>query len=258
VELDRPAVDRVLRRASELAPPPPGTLASFSGISEEVLLAAAAEVGLDPGAVRVSLAIERLGPVAPATRADRVLGAPDIVIDRLVALDATAAIDRLDRLLVLEHQLRPRRTRPDAREWHRQRGTVGAARRVAKTMAGGSGLSKVARLQATASAVDEQRTVLRLVADRRSQRSGVATAGAVTGGLAAVGLGVAAVAVSSVLIVATPLAVVAAVGVARKGREQAADLACELDAALDAVEMGTAPVTLTDTLRRVIRETRRR
>ena len=190
MELDRPAVDRVLRRASELAPPPPGTLASFSGISEEVLLAAAAEVGLDPGAVRVSLAIERLGPVAPATRADRVLGAPDVVIDRLVALDATAAIDRLDRLLVLEHQLRPRRTRPDAREWHRQRGTVGAARRVAKTMAGGSGLSKVARLQATASAVDEQRTVLRLVADRRSQRSGVATAGAVTGGLAAVGRGV--------------------------------------------------------------------
>jgi len=41
-----------------------------------------------------------------------------------------------------------------------------------------------------------------------------------------------------------------------QGRRQAAALACELDEVFDAVERGATPVTLTDSIRRVVRDTR--
>lgn len=256
MELDRTAIDRVLKRASELADPRPGTLASPVGISEEVLVASAVEAGLDPEAVRVSLAIERLGPVAPVTRGDRLLGAPDVVVERLVSLDSAATLDRLDQLLVRQHQLRTRRTRPGAREWQKRTGKIGAAQRAAMAVTGDAGLAKVARLQATVGEVDDDHSMVRMIADRRGQRAGRVVGGTVVGGVGVVGVGMVAVAVSPLLLVATPFAVGAAYGVARKGRAQAADLATEMEAVLDSVEQGTSPITLSASLRRVLRSTR--
>lgn len=258
VELDRTAVDRVLRRASEMSPPRPGSLAAGEGITEEVVIASAEEVGLDVTAVRVSLAIERLGPATAPARADRLLGEAEVVSERVLALDANAAINRLDELLVRQHQLRTKRTRPNAREWHKRKGTVGAVQRAALAVTGEAGLSRVARVQATASAVDGQRSVVRLIADRRGQRNGIAAAGAVVGGVGLVAIAVASALTAPALLLTAPLAIGLAVGVAAAGRKQATELAGELDAVFDAVEQGIEPVTLTDSLRRVVRSARDR
>ena len=258
VELDRPAVERVLRRAGELAAPDQHDTGVPHAISEAALLAAAAEVGLDPAVVRVSLAIERLGPQSTPTRADRLLGPGEVVVERVMGVDATAAMERLDDLMVRGHHLRTRRSRPSTREWGKRGGPVGAAQRAAKSAVGDTGLSKVARLQASVSEIDGQRSVLRVVADRHGQRSGVVAATAVVGGIGASGAAVAAVFVSPLLLVAAPLAMGAAAGVARQGRKQAAALADEIDAALDAVEHGMPPVTLTDSLRRAFNSPRQR
>jgi hypothetical protein len=254
--LDRTAVDRVLKRASELAEPRPGTLASPIGISEDMLVASAVEAGLDEDAVRVSLAIERLGPVAPVTRSDHLLGTPDVVVERLVPLDSTAALARLDQLLVRQHQLKGRRSQPGTREWQKRSGKIGAAQRAAMAVGGDAGLAKVARLQATVGEVDDEHSVVRMVADRRGQRSSRVVGSAVVGGMGIVGVGMVAVAFSPALIVATPFAVGAAYGVARKGRAQAADLATELEAVLDSVEQGATPITVTASLRRALRSPR--
>lgn len=259
MELDRPAVDRVLRRASELAAPAPGALVSSHAISEEMLLAAATEVGIDPADMRVSLAIERLGPVAEPAHGDRLLGAGEVVVERVLDLDAAAAMDRLDALMVREHQLRTRRNRPMSREWHKRAGAVGAVQRAAKTAAGDAGLSKLAKVQATASEVDEHRSVLRVVADRRSQRRGAAAAGAVAGGLGLVTATVAGAMVSPLLLItAAPLAIGAAAGVAKRGRRQEAALVIEIDAVLDAVERDLPPRSITQSLRRAVNSTRAR
>jgi len=258
VELDRSAVDRVLRRASELSPPRHGTLAAGQAFSEEVVIASAEEVGLDPAAVRVSLAIERLGPPAAPARADRLLGAAEVISERVLTLDAAAAVERLDELMVRQHQLRTKRSRPNGREWQKRKGTVGAVQRAALAVTGDAGLSGVARVEATASAVDDQRSVVRLVADRRGQRAGMAAGSAAVGGVTVAGIAVVSVLTAPILLVTTPLAVGAAVGIAALGRKQAAELADELDAVFDAIEQGNEPVTLTDSLRRVMRSARNR
>ena len=258
VELDRTAVDRVLRRASELSPTRPGTLAVGHAFSEEVIIASAEEVGLDVTAVRVSLAIERLGPAAVPARGDRLLGAAEVVSERVLALDADEAVERLDELMVRQHQLRTKRTRPNVREWHKRTGAVGAVQRAAMAVTGDTGLSRVARVEATASGVDDQRSVVRLVADRRSQRTAIAAGSAAVGGVGLAGIVFVSVMATPALLFTAPLAVGAAMGVAVQGRKQAAELADELDAVLDAVEHRAEPVTLTDSLRRVVRNARGR
>jgi hypothetical protein len=259
VELDRPTIDRVLRRASELEAPAPGEPVPSHAISEESLLAAAAEVGLDPSLVRVSLAIERLGPVTTRAHGDGLLGAGEVVVERVIALDAAAAMDRLDALMVREHQLRTRRSRPNSREWHKRAGAVGAVQRAAKTAAGDAGLCKLERVQATASEVDDHRSVLRVVADRRSQRSGAAAAGAMAGGLGLVTATVAGTLFSPLLLLgAAPLAFGAATTVAKRGRRQQAELTIEIDAVLDAVEHDVPPRSITQSLRLAVNSPRAR
>lgn len=253
VELDRTAVDRVLRRANELAPAPPGSPVSFS---EEVVLAAAAEAGLDLEAVRVSLAVERLGPSTPTGRADALVGPGHVVHERVLPIAAGEAVHRLDMLLVRQHQLRTVRTRPDGGEWRRRKGPIGTVQRAALAVTGETGLSRVARATATASVVGDDRSVLRLIADRRSQRSAVAAGGAAVGAVGLVGVAVTSVVVGPLLLLTTPLAIGAGVAVAAQGRRQASALACELDEVFDALERGAAPVTLTDNIRRVVRNTR--
>ena len=253
VELDRNAVDRVLRRASELSPGRPGTLGAAGSISEEIVIASAAEVGLDPSAVRLSLAIERLGPPVLTHRTDRLLGAPEVASERVLALAATEAIDRLDELMVHQHQLRTKRTRHNEREWQKRTGAVGAIQRTALAITGDAGLSRVPRVTAVASEVENHRSVVRLIADRRNQRTSLAAGSAAVGSIGLAGVAFVSVIASPLLLLTAPLAVGAAIGVAAQGRKQAATLADELDAVFDAVEQRFAPVTLTDNLRRVAR-----
>jgi hypothetical protein len=260
MQLDRAAVDRVLRRASDMMADHPEVADGAQGpatTTDVVLLEAATEAGLDPDAVRLSLAIERLGPPPERRALDRLGGPRRVTVERVVRLDVDTALGRIDDLLQRQHQLRRTRSRAEAGEWRRRTGAVGKVQRAAKRASGDVGLAKVAVVEAQASPVDESRTVVRLAADRADQRTEVLAGGAVTTGVGAVAAGAAAVALTPLALVAVPVVAAAGAGVASIGRKQRALLADELDRVLDAVEHGLRPVTLSDDVRRVLRSIRR-
>ena len=248
MELDRAAVERVLRRAGELD----GGQGAGDTVPEAVVLEAAAEVGLDADAVRVALAIERLGPPPPVSTADRLFGPPVVGGERVVGVPVAAALDRLDDLLVREHQLRPTRARGQVREWRRKDGPIGSLQRAAKSLAGDATLSKARRVEAAASAVDGERTVLRVAVDRSKERSGIVAGSAVAGGVVLSGTVVAGIVLSPFVLAAAPLAALAAGGVARVGHRQAEELEDCVEDVLEAVDQGTVPVTITESLRATI------
>lgn len=248
MELDRTAVERVLRRAGQLD----RQHEAGDRVSETAVLEAAAEVGLDGDAVRVALAIERLGPPPTRTATDRLFGPPVVGGERVVGVPADEALDRLDDLLVREHQLRPTRARGQVREWRRKDGPIGSLQRAAKSLAGDATLSKARRVEAAASAVDGERTVLRVAVDRSKERSGIVAGSAVAGGVVLSGTVVAGIVLSPFVLAAAPLAALAAGGVARVGHRQADELEDCVEDVLEAVDQGTVPVTITESLRATI------
>ncbi len=252
MELDRAAVERVLRKAGELEQRPN----SADRVSEAAVLEAAAEVGLDPAAVRVALAVERLGPQPAAHRGDAILGPAEVVHERVLEVGFEDALARLDDLLVREHQLRPSRSRGLSREWRRRKGAVGSVQRAARSLVGDARLSKVQRVEAVASPVDDGHTVLRVLVDRSKERSGMAVGGSVVGGMILTGTVVTGVLFSPLLLAATPLAAVAGAGVALVGRRQAHELGDAVDELLDGVDCGATPVTITEGLRATMRQLR--
>ena len=225
-------------------------------MSESVLLEAATEAGLDPDAVRISIAIERLGTPPEHDSIDRFTGPKRVVIDRIVALPLDDLLGRVDDLLVRQHQLRRTRSRPDRGEWRKRTGAFGAVRRMAKTASGDGGLAKVGLIEARAASLDEQRTVLRLLADRTGQRTGVIAGAAFTSVSGLLVAGTLAMIITPIALVAAPFALAAGAGVAALGRKQRDALDDELDRLVDAAERGVHPVTLSDDVRRVLRSIR--
>ena len=184
--------------------------------------------------------------------ADRLFGPPVVGGERVVGVPVAAALDRLDDLLVREHQLRPARARGAVREWRRKDGPIGSLQRAAKSLAGDATLSKARRVEAAASAVDAERTVLRVAVDRSKERGGIVAGSAVVGGIVLSGTVVAGAVLSPFLFVAAPLAAVAAGGVARVGHRHAEELERCVDDVLEAVDQGAVPVTITESLRATI------
>ena len=259
VELDRAAVDRVLRRASDLTASHPsvaGANPGTGGMSEQVLLEAATEAGLDPDAVRLSLAIERLGPAETGTRFDGTVGPKAATVERIIALDLDTILGRIDDLLQRQHGLRRTRSGGDWGEWRKRNDALGKVQRIARAGSGNAQLRKLVRVEARTSAVDAGRTIVRIVADRTPQRTEAIAAGSVIGGLGLVVTGMAAVVTTPVVVAAAPVALVAGAATARTGRKQHTDLLADLEHLLDTVERGVRPVTLTDDVRRVLRQLR--
>lgn len=256
MELDRAAVDRVLRRASDLTASHPSVDDARTAMSEHVLLEAAAEAGLDPDAVRMSLAIERLGPTEAAQRFDRAVGPRTAITERIIALDVDTLLGRIDDLLQRQHGLRRSRSGGDWGEWRKRTDALGKVQRIARSGSGNAQLRKLARVEARTSAVDGQRTIIRILADRSPQRTEAIAGGSVIGGLGLLATGVAAVITTPVVVAAAPVAIVAGAATARTGRRQHAELLADLEHLLDTVERGVRPVTLTDDVRRVLRQLR--
>jgi hypothetical protein len=252
VELEREAVDRVLRRASEMTahhPPVPGATGQ---LSEQVVI----EAGLDPDAVRVSLAIERLGDPLPSTRLDRTVGPREATLDRIVALDVDTLLARIDDLLQRQHGLRRSRSAADWGEWRKRTDAVGRMQRIARAGSGNANLRKLTRVEARTSAVDNGRTLIRVTADRSPQRNDAIAGGTLVGGLGVVATGSLAIVATPIVAAAAPIAIVAGVAAARTGRKQHHELLNDLENLLDGVERGMRPVTLSDDVRRVLRQLR--
>lgn len=257
--LDRDAVDRILARAHRLESADPD---DGSGVEPEALVAAASEVGIDPNAVRDSMAIERFSIAAPpARRFDRLAGAAEIVVERELDLAVDDAIAGIEKWLTSSHRLICDR---------RSHGSLIARRRsdaTARLARAFSSASGEGRLAAGALVVEgvplavgttpvRPRTLVRVGADRSSPRQ-VRLAGGGTLAGTGVGFGAGAVAAAESLLAFPLVAVPLAVGgyaVARSGRGHADRLELELERLLSRVERREQPAGL---LGRVARRARR-
>jgi len=251
VHLDRAAVARIIRRASELAGPESGDDPAGT-IEEAALIAAAHEVGLPVIAVQRSLATERLGDVPVPRFADRLLGPGVVAVDDEIAGSAHDVLGRVDAWLVEGHHLRRDRLRDGRGEWSKRTGVVGVTMRKLRGATGEGRLGRNHRITATAQDIGSGSAVIRVAVDRSTDRRRSAVGGVivVVGGTG--GLAVAAAASVPVVLLVTPFAVVGGVGVAMTSRARAARTVQEVERMLESVADHEAPTRLrTEVARRV-------
>lgn len=280
-------VERVLRRASELAAASDlggssgsnvgdPVAAERRGVSAAALLAAASEVGLSVPAVRRSIAIERLGTVRPRRRSDRFFGPAVVSVDDEIAASVPEILERLDAWLVDGHHLRRDRLRSPGRadpgpgagagvgdgngdgigagvgEWSKRSGIVGATVRRIRGATGEGKLGDLRRVTATARDSGVGTSVVRITGDRSPDRQVLVGGGAVVAATGTAGVVAVAVIATPLVLLATPVAVVAGLGVAARGRSRARRTELEIRRLLDAVEAGGDPTRLrVDIARRV-------
>ena len=252
--LDRETVERVLRRASDLADIDEAVLVELGGVSEQALLDAAVEIGLPAAAVRRALAVERLDPSPRPHIGDRFVGAGVVAVDAEVLGSASGVLARLDAWLVDGHHLRRDRLRDGRGVWSKRRGIVGRTVRTVRLATGEGQLGGVRRVSASASDTGTGTTVMRVEVDQSSAR-GTTAAGTVVAALATASSIVLAVVAGPLFLVAAPIGLAAVVGVAGGGRARADAVALEIDRVLDAVDECVAPTRLrTDVARRAGRQ----
>jgi len=256
--LDAAAVERVLRRANELSADRDGAIFARRTMSEDVVVAAAAEVGIAPDMVRLSLAMERLGPMPEHGGLDRVAGPEDVIVQRAVDLEAAAVLARLDDLLVGQHQLRRERTWSQAMQWRRRTDPLGWMQRTIRNFSGQAPLGKSEVITAVVAPIEERRAIVRLTLDRSGERTGAIAGGAAIATTGAAGVAILATALSPLVLIASPVVVVAGVAVAAHGRNQAESATRELECLLDHVEQGARPPALARAVRTLTRASKTR
>ncbi len=205
----------VLRRAAELDTP---SLEQHDGLDEDVLRAAAREVGLSDDAVDQAVREWRAGALAPLPEAaqDSRLALPGFVfVSGPVDLPPAEAAHRLDAWL-REQWFEHRRSRGPEAEWAPRRGALASARRAAD-LDHRLRLRAVSRLRVCvvpAGAVSR----VRLVADLRETRGSLLTGMvAAPAGVTAVALGAAAVLPAGTSVAELLLALPEAAGVGGLG-----------------------------------------
>jgi hypothetical protein len=249
--LDAAAVERVLRRASDLGAERDGAIFSNRTMSEDVVVAAAAEVGIAPELVRMSLAIERLGPVEERRALDRLSGSESVVVQRAVDINSATVLLRLDELLVAQHQLRRERTWPNAMQWRRRTDPFGSMQRRMRNLAGQAPLAGAEVITATVAPIAERRTIVRLTLGRGGRRSAAIAGGAAVATTGIAGVAVLAVTLSPLMLIASPAVVAAGLAITAHGRRQSAAAARNLECLLDGVEQGARAPVLARAARRL-------
>lgn len=258
--LDREAVERVLRRAHSIDQQSPGS--DSGGIEPSALIDAATEVGIDPNAVRDSLAVERfVGPDAGVRRFDCVAGPDRIVVERELHMTVDEAIDGIEAWLTTVYRMTCDR---------RQVGVVFARRRtdtVAQLSRSFDGVRGEGRLDVTevvAEAVPrivgssplDPLCVVRVSIDRSTSRNVRLGGGGAVGAMGVAGGGATALA-TQVVVWAPAIAVPLMVGgflIARTGRSDANRVELEVERLLSRVDRGEQAVGLIGRFTRRARE----
>ncbi|MCU1396169.1 MAG: hypothetical protein JWM34_4597 [Ilumatobacteraceae bacterium] len=252
VPLDHAVVERVIRRAVEIAGPIlPDDPSSAAGISRAALVAAADEVGLPAVAVLRSIAAEHLGELPPRRLVDRIVGVAVVAVDDEIAGSADDVLARIDAWLVEGHHRRRDRVRNGRGDWSKRSGLVGLTMRKMRKATGEGGLSHYQHVAAVAEEIGTGSTAVRITVDRQGERNMAAAGGAVVvvGGIG----GVAAAAAGPLVLVAAPFVVIGGVGVALTGRRRARRTAMEVERLLEAVADHHSPTRLrADVAQRVI------
>ena len=192
--LDADAVARVLRRAHELEAArglaaDPGL--DPGGVSPDALMAAADDVGIDPAAVREALALERFEHDVPdSRRLDRVVGAPQITVQRAIPRSVDDTLDAIQEWLISGYQMRCTRTGDNTVECRSRTGIGVRLRRAATEFTDDENIQPLDRIVVEAHArtddSDGPMTIVRLTAIRRTTRS-LRLGGGVAGGAAGIG-----------------------------------------------------------------------
>ena len=259
--LDADAARRVLRRAQDIAAAhgrDSGDVAEDAvGVSPQALVAAAEEVGIDADAVRDALALERFDADSPEPQAfDRLSGPSAVSVEHVVDQPPSRALDIAEDWLSVAHRMRCVRTPEGGLDCRPRPGLAASVGRTANGMSGEVNIEAVARLTVSVQALvtdatpDRPRTLVRIVADRRTSRRRRLGVGAVAGatGVGASAVGVAgAVAAGGAMLVAPMLGVPLMIGgyaTVRSGRRHADKVELELMRVLSAVDRGEDPVGL--------------
>ncbi len=253
---DRDAAQRVLRRALELAERDLAPT-EVDGISEQALIEAAEELGMDARSVRRAAAEERLGVLEGETRAvDRLAGPAVVSATRIVALPAAELFEVADQWMRRSGALRRRRFDASSlvADYARRSDPLAGVQRTARTVRGQEHLGRVRRLRVVVQPVDPHRSVVALVADLELERTV-----AVTGGSTVAGAG-STLSLIEVLSgapwwwVGVPASVAAGFGVLRWRARGVPDVELELQGVLDRVADadGSAPGVLADVRDRLL------
>ncbi len=252
---ERDAAARVLRRAIELAEREQWATPA-DAVSEQALVEAAEELGVDPGVVRRAAAEERLGVLTGHSRAlDRVAGPAVVSATRVVDQAAADLMDLVDQWLRRNGTLR-RQRRDEAAlvaEYSRRSDPLAGVQRATRVVRGQEHLGRVRRLRVVVQPVDEHRSVVALVADLEMDR-----ALAVTGGSSVAGVGSTVAAVEALsgtpwLWLGVPASVAAGAGVLRWRARGVPDVELALQGVLDrVVALDVPPSVLADVRERLL------
>ncbi len=252
-QLDRAATDRVLRRAGEMVP----VVGSLDdGLSDAVIVAAAAEVGIPAEITQRAIAYERLGPPAPVRRTDRLAGPAVVEIEREVPGDGARSMANIDAWLVTAHHLRRDRHVANAGEWRRRTDVAGRMQRSVRSVTGDGGLSKTRVVAARSADLPNGRSVVRLAVDRRGARTAALAAGGAIVVVGVAGATVVAAVLAPLAAIGGPVAIVVGGVVSQKGRRDAERDRRELERLADALEREEQPRLLRDDIKARIRRPR--
>jgi hypothetical protein len=259
--IGRAELERVLARAAALQLANGDDLSPTDGLTEQQLLEVGREVGLSPTHLLQALAEERTRISVPEERGlmAQVAGAGTATAHRTVNGTPSDVLAALSQTMQRDESLTIKRRYADRVTWEPRRDLWAAVRRLAP--AGRAyDLLRANEVAATAVAVDEARTLVRLDADvsrTRAQRLqggiAVASGGVITGGvLFGVALILQPLLIPAVALGLVPTAIGAAVGVAvaRTHRQTVERAQLALEQVLDRLEHGEArrPPSLIDVL----------
>ena len=254
-DFDRDAAERVLRRAIELAerdllPSPVVT------VSEQALVEAADELGVDTRAVRRAAAEERLGVLAERVGwLDRLAG-PDVVsATRLVELPAEQLMELVDQWLRRSGALRRCRSDPESlvAEYRRRSDPVAGLQRTARSIQGREHLGRIRRLRVVVQPVDSGRSVVALVAGLEGERTAAIAGGSTVAGAGSVFATAEALSGTGWLWLGVPASVAAGAGLVRWRAHGVPDVESALQGVLDRVVALDVPTgVLTDVRERLL------
>ena len=158
---------------------------SVDGISEQALIEAAAELGVDISVVQQAAVEERLGLLVQRTqRGDALVGPAVVTVSRIVPGGPEEVLESVDSWLRRTGSLRRQRTGELSSKYSQRTDLAASAERTARSLMGTEELSRLPRLSVSTTAAapsntaDGPSTLVALSADLQAERSAWIAAGA--------------------------------------------------------------------------------
>lgn len=248
--LDQDEVDRIVRRAIDLDAGRGSE--PVAGVSVDALVAAAADAGVDPAAVREAAAIERLGPEPAVRRLDAVGGPGAVVVEATLDRSAADTLAALDEWLTRGHHLRRDYDGDGDHVWRKRPDLAASVQRAARSITGDAALRSQTCIRASVEAVDDQRCTIRILVPRRGARTAtIGVAGTV--GASSVAAGAVAATVVPPLVVITAPGLMVATGVSVAARRQVRHVERELLRLVEQLRTAAAPRSIGHSMTRRLR-----